>query len=202
MLDDHREAVGSAIVVAGGFEACGNVATNVSLSQSMRPIAPAFRHLATGGGFGNSLPRFAARRRIPAQAFGLKKNRRSTGPVSKICESEHATAPLRHSEPLRVQSDHSTIAFGSPRMTPSFPSLSAGLGRRDTCHVSNHDAKSRPTVAAEGAGHVLPPGRIAGRSACAPSGRCALRRRRVHCVLLEGPRACRRRSSPGTASRR
>ena len=55
-------------------------------------------------GSGNFLPRFSARRSIPAQAFGLKKYWGSTGPVSKICESEHATPPLRHSEPLRVES--------------------------------------------------------------------------------------------------
>jgi hypothetical protein len=52
---------------------------------------------------GNSLPRFAARRSIPAQAFALKKYRRGTPPVSKMSDNEEATAPLGHSEELSVQ---------------------------------------------------------------------------------------------------
>ena len=72
-------------------------------------IAGAFNTPATAckawsNAVGNVLPRFSARRSIPAHAFGLKKYWGSISPVSKICESEHATAPLRHSEPLRVES--------------------------------------------------------------------------------------------------
>src|SRR5262249_53675508 len=52
---------------------------------------------------GSSRPRLAARRMIPAQAFGLKKYRCGTSPVSKMSDKEQALAPLRHSEPLRVQ---------------------------------------------------------------------------------------------------
>lgn len=40
---------------------------------------------------------------IPTQALALKKYRRATCPVSSIEDSEHALAPLRQSEPLRVQ---------------------------------------------------------------------------------------------------
>ena len=54
-------------------------------------------------GSGNTFPLFAARRRIPAQAFGLNQYRAAIGPVSSIEDSEHALAPLRQSEELRVQ---------------------------------------------------------------------------------------------------
>ena len=52
---------------------------------------------------GNALARFAARRRMPAQAFPLKKYRRGTPPVSKMSDNEDATASLGHSEELSVQ---------------------------------------------------------------------------------------------------
>jgi len=52
---------------------------------------------------GNALARFAARRRIPAQAFALKKYRRGTPPASKMSDNEDATAALRDSEELSVQ---------------------------------------------------------------------------------------------------
>ena len=52
---------------------------------------------------GNSFPRLAARRSMPAQAFALKKYRRGTPPVSKMSDNEDATAPLGHSEELSVQ---------------------------------------------------------------------------------------------------
>jgi hypothetical protein len=35
---------------------------------------------------------------MPAQAFGVKKNRCGTSPVSKISDNEHTTASLRDSE--------------------------------------------------------------------------------------------------------
>jgi hypothetical protein len=54
VIYDHVESVGSAVVVAGCFEAVRDIVTNVSLSQSMRPVAPALRHLATGGGIGSN----------------------------------------------------------------------------------------------------------------------------------------------------
>jgi len=53
--------------------------------------------------WGRSLPHLSARRRIPAQAFGLKKNRSGTVPVSKVADNEHTAASLGHSEILSVQ---------------------------------------------------------------------------------------------------
>ena len=52
---------------------------------------------------GNSFPRLAARRSMPAQAFALKKYRCGTPPVSKMSDNEDATASLGHSEELSVQ---------------------------------------------------------------------------------------------------
>jgi hypothetical protein len=52
---------------------------------------------------GNSRPRLAARRSIPAQAFALKKNRCGTSPVSKVSDNEHTAAALGHSEVLSVK---------------------------------------------------------------------------------------------------
>ena len=83
---------------------------------------------------GRAFPRLSARRRIPAHAFALKKNRCGTTPVSKVSNNEHTTAALGHSEVLSVQH-----AVGPP--IPEFaqrpeegtkvPSSSAGQDARD-----------------------------------------------------------------------
>jgi hypothetical protein len=52
---------------------------------------------------GKFFPPFAARRRIPAQAFALKKYRCGTAPVSKMSDNEDATASLGHAEETSVQ---------------------------------------------------------------------------------------------------
>src|SRR5262249_18522898 len=51
---------------------------------------------------GNVLPRFCARRRIPAAAFQERKKRGGTS-GSKTSDNEHAAAPLGDSEVSRVQ---------------------------------------------------------------------------------------------------
>ena len=52
---------------------------------------------------GNVRPRFSARRRIPAQARGLKQYRSRCGPLSKMRDKEHTLAPLRQAEELSVE---------------------------------------------------------------------------------------------------
>jgi hypothetical protein len=52
---------------------------------------------------GNSRPRFSARRRIPEQAFALKKYRGGRSPVSKMSDNEHTAASLGNSEVLSVK---------------------------------------------------------------------------------------------------
>jgi hypothetical protein len=65
--------------------------------------APATASKVSRNIVGNSLPRFSARRSIPAQAFALKEYRSGTPPVSKMSDKEDATAALGHSEELSVQ---------------------------------------------------------------------------------------------------
>jgi hypothetical protein len=54
---------------------------------------------------GRVLPRRPARRRIPLQAFALKKYRSGTPPVSKISDNEDTPASLRDSPSKPVHSD-------------------------------------------------------------------------------------------------
>lgn len=52
---------------------------------------------------GNARFLFLARRRIPKQAFALKKYRSGTEPVSRTCDNEDTAAPLWNSEELSVK---------------------------------------------------------------------------------------------------
>jgi len=58
---------------------------------------------AAAKGAGNVRPRLAARRRMPAAAFGLKKYFDRCGPVSKMSDKEDARASLGDAEVLSVQ---------------------------------------------------------------------------------------------------
>jgi hypothetical protein len=64
---------------------------------------------ASANGWGNFFPRFSARRKIPEQAFALKKYRCGRSPVSKMSDNEHTPASLWHSEMLSVKN-----AVGEP----------------------------------------------------------------------------------------
>jgi hypothetical protein len=66
-------------------------------------VVCATRSNATASEGGNRLPRFSARRRIPAQALWLKEYLSRCSPVSKMSDNDDATAPLGNSEPLSVQ---------------------------------------------------------------------------------------------------
>lgn len=52
---------------------------------------------------GSTLPRFSARRRMPEQAFALKKYRCGTSPVSKMSDNEDTAAALWYSGKLSVK---------------------------------------------------------------------------------------------------
>jgi hypothetical protein len=52
---------------------------------------------------GSFFPRASARRRMPLQAFALKKYRCGTVPTSKTSDNEHTAASLGHSEILSVK---------------------------------------------------------------------------------------------------
>ena len=51
------------------------------------------------------MPRFTARRRIPRQAFAVKKYRCGTSPVSKMSDNEHTAASLWDS-PREAECSH------------------------------------------------------------------------------------------------
>lgn len=92
---------------------------------------------------------------MPLQAFWLKKYRASTGPVSSIEESEHTTAPLRHSEELRIQH----APFDEPVRSESNAGISPPTGwyvEDAPSERPNHDSKISSAVCGEGARDVLP----------------------------------------------
>ena len=83
---------------------------------------------------------------MPRQAVALKKNRGAISPVSKICESEHTDAPLRHVEELRVQS----CPLDKPERAGSHSGISPPVSRYTKLapsHFSNHGSKVSPAVA-------------------------------------------------------
>jgi hypothetical protein len=108
---------------------------------------------------GNSFPRFPARRRIPAQAFALKKYRRGISPVSKMSDNEHATAPLGNSEELSVKNSvgEPIPEFCQPpeegsKIPPSvrgqdtrdvFPDHPSGSKLPSNCQIDEHEIASR-----------------------------------------------------------
>jgi hypothetical protein len=89
---------------------------------------------------GSAFPRLSARRRMPAHAFGLKKNRGGTVCASSSTrDNEHTTASLGHSEVLSVQ--HSVgepIPEFDQRPEEGAKRLSSVL-RQDTRDVFPHD---------------------------------------------------------------
>lgn len=76
-----------------------------------------------------------ARRRIPAQAFGLKKYRSGISPVSKMSDSEHALAPLRHAEVLCVQHCPRERIPDLIHCSQEKPKVSSFGGRQEAGHV-------------------------------------------------------------------
>jgi len=95
-----------------------------------------------------------ARRRIPLQAFGLKKYRGPTSPVSKICESEQTLAPLGQSEVLRIQGAPFDEPFRANRSAGIWPPASRCV-KFGPNHVSNHASKIASALVAVEAGDVL-----------------------------------------------
>jgi len=52
---------------------------------------------------GKTLPRLTARRKIPAAAFRLKKNRGATSAITTSAKDEDSPSPLGHSEVTAIQ---------------------------------------------------------------------------------------------------
>jgi hypothetical protein len=70
---------------------------------------------------GNVLPRFSARRSIPAHAFALKKYLLDTD-VSSTCDNKHTSASLGHSKELSVENSPASGSLGSIHITTVRPS--------------------------------------------------------------------------------
>ena len=67
------------------------------------------------------MPRFSARRSIPAHAVPLKKNRCGIEPFSSTCDNEHTAASLGQGEKLGVEESPRHCSFGSIHSTSVRP---------------------------------------------------------------------------------
>jgi hypothetical protein len=83
--------------------------------------SPSARRKAANNIGGKSLPRFAARRRIPRQAAALKKYRCGTSPVSKMADNKHTPSPLRDGTLIPVHSDVLSVQDSVGPPIPEFP---------------------------------------------------------------------------------
>jgi hypothetical protein len=88
---------------------------------------------------GNVRPRLAARRRMPAQAFALKKYRCGSLPRSKMSDNEDATASLGHSEELSVQNSVSEPIPEFRQRPENGSKRPSSVNRQDTGHVFPDD---------------------------------------------------------------
>ena len=70
---------------------------------------------------GSDLPRFSARRSIPAHAVPLKKNRCGIEPFSSTCDNEHTAASLGHSEILGIEDAPRDCSLGAKHTTSVRP---------------------------------------------------------------------------------
>lgn len=123
------------------------------------------RSAATNCG-GNFFPRFSARRRIPAHAFGVKKYRCGTSPVSKISDNEHTSPSLGHCPVVSMCSTELSVknAVGEPipalrqpreegSKIPSsvarqhsgdiLPNDPTGLVSANNCKIGEHEVATR-----------------------------------------------------------
>lgn len=94
--------------------------------------------------WGRSLPRFPARRRIPAQAFGLKKYRCGRSPVSKISDNEHTASPLGNGSGKAACSDVLSVQHSVGPPIPEF------------AQAPEEGTKVPSFARRQDAGHVLP----------------------------------------------
>jgi hypothetical protein len=119
---------------------------------------------ASRKGGGSSLPRRAARRRIPAQALALKKYRRGRSPVSKMSDNEHTPSSLGDSPGSSACSDvlsvthHPCEAIGPGCAADDAAVLPAAFGDVDGASgkIPKESGEVASGVARENAGDILP----------------------------------------------
>lgn len=85
--------------------------------------SPATARKARSNWGGSAFPRFAARRRIPAHAFALKKYRSGIGPEISTCDNEDAFASLGQAEILGVEESPRDCSLWSRHKTSVSPFL-------------------------------------------------------------------------------
>jgi hypothetical protein len=102
---------------------------------------------------GNDLPRFSARRRIPAHAFWLKKNLGGTS-SSKMSDNEHSTASLGDSEEASVQHSVGVPIPEFAQRPEDGTQVPSSVARQESSDVLD-DAPPRPQLAKDAV--KLPP---------------------------------------------
>jgi len=113
----------------------------VLLASSGVADARSVRAVAKAGG--NARPRLSARRKIPAAAFRLKKNRLGALSSSTSAKDENAPPALGHSEVSAVQ--HSPGEVVKPEVaqrTENDGEISSTLGREQAGDILNEDPSS------------------------------------------------------------
>lgn len=104
---------------------------------------------------GRTFPRFSARRRIPAQAFELKKNRCGIKPVSSTCDNEHTAASLGQAEILGIKDAPRDCSFGSKNKACIRPFTGRHKWLIATGQCGD-EASESVVLSAEDSGDVLP----------------------------------------------
>jgi hypothetical protein len=126
------------------------------LRQSLPSIVCATIFKAASNASGSSFPRFSARRRIPAHAFELKKNRCGIEPVSSTCDNEHTAASLGQAEVLGIEGPPRDCSLGAKHTTSVRP-LSPWCDQRIAfAGKSSKEAAEGVVFGAKDSGHVLP----------------------------------------------
>jgi hypothetical protein len=121
---------------------------------------------ASANAIGNSRPRFSARRKIPAAALGLKKNRSGTLSSSTSANDEDASPPLGHSEVTAVQhSPGEVVKPDVPQRADHDGEISSVGGTEQAGDVLNDDPSSRSNKLIGAAGELEEqPGSFPGES--------------------------------------
>ena len=141
---------------------------------------------------GSAFPRFSARRRIPAHAVELKKNRCGIEPVSSTCDNEHTLAALGQAEVLGVEGPPRDCSRGAKHNTSVRPFSPWCDERLIFPGKSCKETPEGVVLSAEDAGDVLPED-DAGRLSCGQSNRVncigdlAESKRQVPPRIVKGP---------------
>ena len=128
----------------------------VGLLQSCISRIPACCRSARSSSAGSVLTRREARRRIPAQAWALKKYLGGIDATSTTCHKKHATAPLGDAEILSIEQAPGDAAPGSRHTTCVRPFLPWRFERTAFAGQCAQEVSEGVAAVAEDAGDVFP----------------------------------------------